>query len=249
MSILFTRRPLVVNVSLAELVGLNPAIVLQQLHYWLTEGRGGVEHEGRRWIYNTMGQWQEQFPFWSIDTIRRSFSALRQADLILVEQLAKHRHDRTNYYAIRYEHPALVDEGRMHPSDGGRLPSSTGAGCNALPETTAETTAETTKRQELSLSDLMADNPNRLSEQAISDWLVCRQRLRAPVTQTGWAQLNAELRQCAAAGIPAADALATAVAAGWRGFRAEWLLGRVSTGPTAGPDFNDTSWADGMGDL
>lgn len=135
MSILYTTKPIVLNVALAEAVGLNEAIVLQQLHYWLTDTRSGVEHDGRRWVFNTLDSWQEQFPFWSTDTIKRAFTSLRKAGLIIVEQLAKHRHDRTNYYSIRYEHDALVDECK--------LPSSSEAECpDLLPENTTEITSE-----------------------------------------------------------------------------------------------------------
>ena len=135
MSILYTKKPIVLNVALAEAVGLNEAIVLQQLHYWLTNTRSGVEHDGRRWVFNTLESWQEQFPFWSTDTIKRAFTSLRKAGLIEVEQLAKHRHDRTNYYTIRYEHDALVDECK--------LPSSREAECpDLLPENTTEITSE-----------------------------------------------------------------------------------------------------------
>ncbi|MDW9215749.1 hypothetical protein SE957_24245 [Escherichia coli] len=35
MSLLFAERPLVINTQLAMKIGLNEAIVLQQLHYWL----------------------------------------------------------------------------------------------------------------------------------------------------------------------------------------------------------------------
>lgn len=135
MSILFTTKPIVLNVALAEAVGLNEAIVLQQLHYWISAERSGIEHGGRRWVFNTLESWQEQFPFWSTDTIKRAFTSLRKAGLIEVEQLAKHRHDRTNYYTIRYEHRALVDECK--------LPSSSEAECpDLLPENTTEITTE-----------------------------------------------------------------------------------------------------------
>ena len=32
--VLYDRYPLIINPTLAELIGLNEAIVLQQIHYW-----------------------------------------------------------------------------------------------------------------------------------------------------------------------------------------------------------------------
>lgn len=65
---LYKKRPIVINTDLASSIGINEAIVLQQLHYWISETDSGIEHEGRRWVYNTLEQWQKQFPFWSVDT-------------------------------------------------------------------------------------------------------------------------------------------------------------------------------------
>ena len=60
MSLLFAERPLVINTQLAMKIGLNEAIVLQQLHYWLRDTNSGMECDGVRWIYNTTEQWLEQ---------------------------------------------------------------------------------------------------------------------------------------------------------------------------------------------
>lgn len=62
MSLLMTSQPIVINRDLACRIGLNEAIVLQQLHYWLNETNSGTEHGGIRWVYNTTEQWLEQFP-------------------------------------------------------------------------------------------------------------------------------------------------------------------------------------------
>ena len=71
-----SEPPLEVLPTLARAIGLNEAIILQQLHCRLE--RSDHEHEGRRWVYNTLEQWQEQCPFWSIPTIKRAFTVLRK---------------------------------------------------------------------------------------------------------------------------------------------------------------------------
>ncbi|MDR7079859.1 hypothetical protein J2Y03_004917 [Neobacillus niacini] len=42
-------------------VGLNEALVLQQIHYWL--GINKHEIEGRKWVYNSYPDWQRQLQF------------------------------------------------------------------------------------------------------------------------------------------------------------------------------------------
>lgn len=122
MSLLMKRRPLLFSPELARRVGLSEAIALQQICYWVTETESGVEHQGRRWIYNTYAEWAKQFPFWSEDTIKRTMNSLRTQGLILVEQLNKSKHDRTNYYTVNDQSPHLFDEGKSAPSMSAQSP-------------------------------------------------------------------------------------------------------------------------------
>jgi len=107
MSILFGESPLVVNPRLAKLIGLNEAIILQQLHYWVQKSTN--EHNGVFWVYNTYEKWQEQFEFWSKDTIRRTLTSLKNKGLIEIEQLSNDKRDKTNYYALNYREIDLLD--------------------------------------------------------------------------------------------------------------------------------------------
>jgi hypothetical protein len=99
--LLIPSRPLQLIPELAVQIGLNEALVLQQLHYWLDESKH--EHDGRRWIYNTLGEWQAQFPFWSEDTLQRIMKSLKTQGLVIIKQFNKSNWDRTNWYTIEYE--------------------------------------------------------------------------------------------------------------------------------------------------
>lgn len=109
MSLLMPSRPIVINPDLAYSIGLNEAIALQQVNYWLQETNSGLERDGVRWIYNTTEQWLEQFPFWSESTLKRTFTRLKSLGVLKVEQLNKSQRDMTNYYTINYE-SELLDE-------------------------------------------------------------------------------------------------------------------------------------------
>ena len=81
--LLIQEPPLQVLPSLAVKVGLNEAIVLQQLHYLLREPRFGRRIAEHHWIFNTVEQWRASyFPFWSENTIIRTFASLREAGLV-----------------------------------------------------------------------------------------------------------------------------------------------------------------------
>lgn len=157
MTILYVEAPLVVNPTLATRIGLNEAIVVQQLFYWLRNNSSGVEHDGRKWIYNTYEEWSEQFPFWSPSQIKRVFTSLRKQKLIDVKALRKADHIRTNYYTINYGHEALkaskINEWtkssarrvQKRPLEETQSVHSMGTNPSTLTETTTEITTETTK--------------------------------------------------------------------------------------------------------
>lgn len=103
--LLINERPLVILPGLAKKVGLNEAIILQQIHYW-TDAKAKANtdcHDGRYWAYNTYEGWQEQFPFWSVSTIRRTISALEKAGYLITGNYNKSKFDSTKWYAINYE--------------------------------------------------------------------------------------------------------------------------------------------------
>ena len=74
--LLIPDRPLQVLPSLAVLIGLNEAIVLQQIHYWLSNELNNKIIDGKKWVYNTYEEWGRQFPFWSCRTIQRTMLSL-----------------------------------------------------------------------------------------------------------------------------------------------------------------------------
>lgn len=99
--LLINEPPLQVLPSLAVAVGLNEAIVLQQVHYWLRHSKH--EYDGRRWIYNTYEGWQSKFPFWSLHTVRRVINTLEERGLLLSrDDLNRMKIDRTKWYTIDY---------------------------------------------------------------------------------------------------------------------------------------------------
>lgn len=86
-SLLIPEPPLQILPSLAVAIGLNEAIVLQQLFYLLNRpGNGKVLADGEKYIFNTYEQWAEYFPFFSIPTLKRIFYSLEERGLVITIQ-------------------------------------------------------------------------------------------------------------------------------------------------------------------
>lgn len=99
--LLIAEEPLQVLPSLAVAIGLNEAIILQQMHYWLKRS----EHvmEGETWIYNTYSQWQQQFPFWGLNTIKRAVQQLEECGIVTsTTRFNRNPIDKTKWYTINY---------------------------------------------------------------------------------------------------------------------------------------------------
>lgn len=102
MNNLLEEQPLLVMPSLAKLIGLNEAIVLQQLHYWLKKSKHVIDDVP--WVYNTLAEWNEQFPFLSKNTVQRTLDSLKKMGLVeATDKLNKKLSDRTLWYTICYQ--------------------------------------------------------------------------------------------------------------------------------------------------
>lgn len=111
--------PLMVSPRLAVAIGLNEAIFLQQLHYWL--GTSGKERDGRRWVYNTLPEWNAQFPFWGLNTVRRTIGNLEEGGLVdSTDAFNVIKSDRTKWYTINYPAVEALEAGLLEST--GHLP-------------------------------------------------------------------------------------------------------------------------------
>jgi hypothetical protein len=145
--LLITEPPLLVLPSLAIAIGLNEAIFLQQLHYWLLQA--GKERDGRHWIYNTYDEWHAQLPFWSVRTIRRIVGTLEERGLVIsTSAYNAHKVDKTKWYAIDYEEVDRLPEPADHVA---KLASPMRpiwpVEVDTLAASEPETTTETTQRE------------------------------------------------------------------------------------------------------
>ncbi len=134
---LLDEYPLLVFPSLATALGLNESIVLQQVHYWLEINKKSAKQDkfidGRWWAYNSYSGWNENFPFWSDKTIRRTVFNLETIGVLLSANHNSDKRDRTKWYSIDYERLDEICEnkknasGQVDPNASGQVdPNATG---------------------------------------------------------------------------------------------------------------------------
>lgn len=141
--LLIDEQPLQCQPSLAAALGsADEAIVLQQLHYWLSR-TNNVQKDGHKWIYNSMADWLKQFPWIkSRARLNRYFDDLENRGLIITGNFNKAKFDKTKWYRIDYD--ALTDlEQRLYQNEstsdskqGNGVSQNESTYTNRLPETT-----------------------------------------------------------------------------------------------------------------
>ena len=116
--LLLDESPLVILPSLAAAVGLEAAVVLQQLHFLIRiklerhrehsrESERDI-HDGRIWVWNSYQKWKENyFSFLSVRSLQRIFLNLERKGLIVAGNYNEHNLDKTKWYSINYDHQLI----------------------------------------------------------------------------------------------------------------------------------------------
>lgn len=95
------EAPLQCQPSLAVALGTaDRAIMLQQIHYWLN--RSNNIKNGHKWVYNSVRDWQKQFPWMTEKTVARNLSYLEKKGILVTGNYNKAKFDRTKWYRIDY---------------------------------------------------------------------------------------------------------------------------------------------------
>ena len=117
-AMLIDDYPVLILPKLAEEIGLNKAIVLQQIHFWLTtyNRKNDAKHfaDDKWWVWNTYEDWQENFPWWSTRTIQRTILDLEEDGYLISRQPLKSDWDKTKHYTIDYDKLALSSTTDCH---------------------------------------------------------------------------------------------------------------------------------------
>lgn len=144
---LIQEQPLQVLPGLAVAIGLNEAMFLQQVHYWITSH--GKEKEGYVWTYNSYKDWHKQFPFWTERTIKTIVLRLEKLGYLVSGNFNKKGFDRTKWYRIDYEKINELAMGKSFPHGGTHF-------SQPIPENISEIKKEvskdTSKERKLSLA-------------------------------------------------------------------------------------------------
>lgn len=88
--------------SLAVRFGLNEAIFLQQLRYWINQSE--KYRDDFVWIVKSREKWLSEFPFWSLSTFKRTIQNLTKLGVIEnTDKYNESKMTKTRWFSINYD--------------------------------------------------------------------------------------------------------------------------------------------------
>ena len=104
------------DIFLAKEVGVNEAIMIQNLVFWISKNKANEKHyhDGRYWTYNSQQAFEEIFPFWSKYQIQRILKSLEEQSIILKGNYNKSSYDRTSWYGFSDYAISMLQKYNIH---------------------------------------------------------------------------------------------------------------------------------------
>ena len=248
MSLLISEQPLLIMPKLAAKIGLNEAILTQQIHYWLE--KSDKVRDGQKWIYNTHDSWLEQFPFWSKPTLKRVIASLKKQGIITTGNYNNIKMDRTIWYTINYSHPVCSGVVEAYPDSHKQLEThidqpldhidpTIGSDCtqqeinvtsshklnmtSPIPETTETTTEITTDIKEtIDFQYLTSGEFKELTEIRISNHKAKKAKASVMTQRIANTLIN-QISLAINNGFTVDDVLNEFATRGWLAIKAEWM--------------------------
>mgnify|MGYP003490453399 FL=1 len=102
--------PLIASPTLAQAYGVPSAMFLQKLHYCLQSSDAKCIQQ-QKYFYHSYEQWADTLGIYSVSTIKRIVSKLKNAGILIVKKLAQNKWLQTNFYTINYRKLSNVVKG------------------------------------------------------------------------------------------------------------------------------------------
>lgn len=92
----------VFNIEDAEKYGVDAAIILYNLKFWLDHNKANGTHinDGYVWSYNSAKAMADLFPYWTSNKIQKLMKKLEKDGVVIVGNYNKMAYDKTKWYTL-----------------------------------------------------------------------------------------------------------------------------------------------------
>lgn len=214
----------VFDTEVAEKYGVNAAIILQNIGYWIKQNEANQTnfYDGRYWTYNSKRAYSELFPYMSKRQIETAFEKLINDGVLVTGNYNKLAYDRTLWYALTQKGKSILHFGEMenHKTANG-LPQNG----EPIPNINANVTpiVNTGKKKERKSFDsiIAAYTTDHETTELLQEWLKVRKAKRAAMTDRA-IQMNIDKLDKLAreSRMPVNEYLSEVIRRGWAAFYA-----------------------------
>lgn len=209
-------------------VGINGAIILNHLHYWLKKNADNEMnyHDGCFWTYNSIAAYKKQFPFWSEKTIYRILRELEVNGYVKTGNYNQSAYDRTKWYAlteksVKLLEPTIVQEYKNSQDNATETtltdcPNEITQSDNAHLDRLSKSTLNKNKHKEKHINKHSANCSPELAE-ALAAFAEHRKKLKKPMTDYAKKLLLKKLQKLAKTEQEQIAILNQSIENGWQG--------------------------------
>ena len=149
------------NTTIAELYGLQEAILLENIYFWCKKNEANNKlTEGRPWTYNTVKAFNTQFKYLTPAVITRALKNLEKAGLVDVGEFNNNAYDHTKWYCITDKCRAYFEESSK-PKEEPETPSENSESNCDFSKSKNEDRNSITKKEQILITDIITDDkPN-----------------------------------------------------------------------------------------
>jgi hypothetical protein len=183
---LMDETPINFYAGLAEVIGVNEAIVLQQIWFYINVNRENESdrhyHDGKWWVYNSYEQWAKKFFRWLTPRgVQNVILHLEKLKILESTQGVSDKYDRRKWYTVNRDVlETVVDNHYAHSAENVSSHSAESAPSNVHnlhplnvhkmhDEKTENTTERTTEKKETTLSASAESAVSPVNDWSIAD--------------------------------------------------------------------------------
>lgn len=170
--------------EIAKKYGVDEAIFLQNLLFWIAKNKANNRHEynGRYWTYNSQEALMELFSFWTRNQIRRIIASLLNKGAIITDQHLDKRSHNMTWYAVSDTALLSGEKAPLQLAETTRYPVETHQTLVETHQTSYTdiyTDKEPYRRCVVAIEEFTKDTD---LQQALSGWLEMRKAKKKPLT-------------------------------------------------------------------
>jgi hypothetical protein len=104
------------NPVIAQLYGVDEAVFLQNVYFWIEKNRVNNRHfyDDDYWTYNSVSAFSKLFPFWTTRQIERIIKKLEKEGVLKIGNYNSSAYDRTRWFALTEKINSIYENGVTH---------------------------------------------------------------------------------------------------------------------------------------